>query len=433
MNASSNSGSTESGLRSAACARLGGGRPELALGGEVGRAVLRVRGAHRLQRGPADREREHDDRERRHGGRGVGAPPAPLRRRLLAPLQPRAQRPAPGHPAGAQQRHGHRAGHEPRPVDQRVEREHEHHRRHRQQPDPLRVVGQPAVAPPQPGRARRRHDPRHRAEQRDAEPDEPEVGERLHAVAVGVPDRLRAAPVARARDLVGAGARAHQLRVLVDPERLLPVLRAHRGRRGQAVGRVGRRRDVRVGHLPPRLRDLAVDPARRGREADHDREHGEHEHAAHRQARQPARARLRRAPGGGEVHHQPGSQQDRAHQQEQRAEAVPGVDPRGQRHVVGRERVTRERPRDHRRRDHAPPSPAAARSAAAAARPRTRTPGRPAAPAARRASRRASAPRRAAPSAGQASALTAPWPERRAASHSSGGMPSTAISPTAFQ
>ena len=38
----------------------------------------------------------------------------------------------------------------------------------------------------------RRHDPRERAEQRHAEPDQPEVGERLHAVAVGVPDSTRA-------------------------------------------------------------------------------------------------------------------------------------------------------------------------------------------------------------------------------------------------
>ena len=37
------------------------------------------------------------------------------------------------------------------------------------------------------------------------------------------------------------------------------------------------------------------------------------------------------------------------------------------------------------------------------------------------------------PIAGQASALTAAWPERRAASHSIGGTPSAAISPTEFQ
>ena len=37
------------------------------------------------------------------------------------------------------------------------------------------------------------------------------------------------------------------------------------------------------------------------------------------------------------------------------------------------------------------------------------------------------------PSAGHASALAAGLPERRAASHSSGGTPSAAISPTAFQ
>ena len=34
---------------------------------------------------------------------------------------------------------------------------------------------------------------------------------------------------------------------------------------------------------------------------------------------------------------------------------------------------------------------------------------------------------------GQASALTAAWPERRAASHSSGGTPSAAVRPTLFQ
>ena len=34
---------------------------------------------------------------------------------------------------------------------------------------------------------------------------------------------------------------------------------------------------------------------------------------------------------------------------------------------------------------------------------------------------------------GQASALTAAWPERRAPSHSSGGIPSAAIRPLAFQ
>jgi hypothetical protein len=37
------------------------------------------------------------------------------------------------------------------------------------------------------------------------------------------------------------------------------------------------------------------------------------------------------------------------------------------------------------------------------------------------------------PSPGQASALAAALPERRAASHSSGGTPRAAISPTAFQ
>ena len=37
------------------------------------------------------------------------------------------------------------------------------------------------------------------------------------------------------------------------------------------------------------------------------------------------------------------------------------------------------------------------------------------------------------PSPGQATALTAAWPERRAASHRSGGMPSAAVSPTLFQ
>ena len=37
------------------------------------------------------------------------------------------------------------------------------------------------------------------------------------------------------------------------------------------------------------------------------------------------------------------------------------------------------------------------------------------------------------PIAGQASALTAAWPVRRAASHSIGGTPSAAIRPTEFQ
>ncbi len=36
-------------------------------------------------------------------------------------------------------------------------------------------------------------------------------------------------------------------------------------------------------------------------------------------------------------------------------------------------------------------------------------------------------------SPGQASALIAAWPERRAASHSSGGTPIAAIRPTEFQ
>ena len=54
--------------------------------------------------------------------------------------------------------------------------------------------------------------------------------------------------------------------LVVDPARLAPVARADRGRRGQPPRRVVGRRDRRVGRLLPRLRELAVDPARRVRE-----------------------------------------------------------------------------------------------------------------------------------------------------------------------
>ena len=156
-NASSNSGSTESGLRCSACAPARAAAPYVAEVERVERRVLGVGRAHRLQRRPA-RQRARARRPRR---RAAAAAAAPERRGPRAapgvPVQARAQRPAPGDPAGAQQRHdtvrrartrsSRRASGTPK-ID--------HDRGHRQQPDPLGVEGQPAIAPPQPGRAHRR-------------------------------------------------------------------------------------------------------------------------------------------------------------------------------------------------------------------------------------------------------------------------------------
>ena len=134
------------------------------------RTVIRRARADRLQRRPARRERGH--RARRPRPRRPAAPGAARTRRPPPVATRRAhgpgtQRGRPGHPAGAP------AAPRPRcPGTNHVQSisecsaEDHHQRRHRQQPDPLGVERQPAVAAAQPGRARRREHPRQRGEQR---------------------------------------------------------------------------------------------------------------------------------------------------------------------------------------------------------------------------------------------------------------------------
>ena len=152
-------------------------------------------------------------------------------------------------------------------------------------------------------------------------------------------------------------------------------------------------RGVRVGQLFPRLRDLAVDPARarpRGRSRPR---HGTS--ASTPSSRRPASRRVRGVggrPRGDEVHREPGDQQHDAIS----SSSAPSSWPASARAASGTlsvvRRVARERPRDHR----APRPRAAAEQRQRAAQPQRhdREPERQAdqrARAARRASRRASA------------------------------------------
>ena len=84
-------------------------------------------------------------------------------------------------------------------------------------------------------RAPGRGHPGEQQRERQREPDDAEVGERLHDVAVGVPDVERLRAVAQARRRVAFRAGAERRVRLEDLQRLVPVARAHAADRRQAA------------------------------------------------------------------------------------------------------------------------------------------------------------------------------------------------------
>ena len=238
--ARSNSGSTDSGLRSgldAGDARGGGRRAGVE---PVERGVAGVHGADGLPCRPRGGEREGhhqrggdpgagDGQAAARGLVGIGGAARAARRgrrrrggHRLEP-EPRAQRAAPGDPARAQQRAARRW-----PGRTRSSRSSECTPKTSTtvasvaSADALGVPGQPAVAPPQPERrAAARQSQAHSASSESGEADPAEVGERLHDVAVRVADGERVGAVARARGRVGAGAGADPRADRVDLERLV--------------------------------------------------------------------------------------------------------------------------------------------------------------------------------------------------------------------
>ena len=151
--ARSNSGSTDERVAVVGDPRDRRRRGQRALVEPLERGVLRVDGAHRLQRAPgADdgrarrRARPRPTSTRRGSPRGA-ARPRPVERARAAS---RATRPSPRTAAPGSDV----AGHEPRPVDRRVQAEDERDGGQRGEPDALGVPRQAAVAPAQAERAR---------------------------------------------------------------------------------------------------------------------------------------------------------------------------------------------------------------------------------------------------------------------------------------
>ena len=239
-------------------ARLG--QPVGLGGGE--RVGSLARRALRLPRRPRP---EHADRERRRtparSRQPLAQPLARRRPRARSPRRSARGRPASPRTAARARRCRGRTTSSRRASARRTTT---HDRQQRQQPDAL---GRPRRAPrgaAQPdGRGSRRPARRPAAPATAAMPDDAEVGERLHDVAVGV------AHVERRRcGSAGAPSRSRRRRRrapgarLEDLQRLVPVARAHAADRGQAAGVVGRRarRWGRSARFQP-LRDRAAQPA----------------------------------------------------------------------------------------------------------------------------------------------------------------------------
>ena len=273
-----------------------------------------------------------------HGGRGGGP------RRVL---EPRAQRPAAGHPAGAQQRDAALAGTNHVQSIERVDAEHDDDRDQREQADALGVERQAAVAPPQAGRARAAPaTPRAASsDRREARPAE--VGERLHHVAVRVADRQRVVAEAGARTSRRrrrprrATARARGCRTPRASSARAPTTSRSGGPACWPASRVG---SVSWFHAFETWPSTPPGAAARAISAE-DRARARARRA--RRGRRAALARRRRALGGREADRQPGDEQHGGHQQQQRAELVAGVDARGDRRRRRSSAVLRERPRDH--------------------------------------------------------------------------------------
>ena len=187
--ARSNSGSTASGLRSWAIRAIDAAAGSCALVEPLERGVLR-----RARSAPAAaRSRRATRREqRRTSAAARDAQPGRGRARRLgaAACEPLAQRRARRDPARAEQRRHDVAGHEPGPVDRRVDAEDDH--------DDGAASRAPTRSASQGSPRSRRRRPTVRAaadshapaaSSESAEPDPAEVGERLHDVAVGVADR----------------------------------------------------------------------------------------------------------------------------------------------------------------------------------------------------------------------------------------------------
>ena len=149
----------------------------------------------------------HGDREHERRGPAQARPSAGRARR---PGASSAHAAGPrGDEARAQQRRHDVARDEPRPVDRRVQAEHDHDGRQRRDPDTLGVPRQTAIAPAQPKRTRAADEPRG-GEQRETEPDPAEVRERLDDVAVRVPDDGARRRVAQPERAVGARSGSEQ-------------------------------------------------------------------------------------------------------------------------------------------------------------------------------------------------------------------------------
>ena len=204
----------------------------------------------------------------------------------------------------------------------------------------------------------------------------------------------------------------------MDLERLAPVAGAHRRRRGQPVRRVGRasRRSGSVSCFHAFETWPSIPPGAAASRDQADDRH-ERERAEQRAAGEPPGARRGGRCGGEEADRQPGGQQRDEHQQQQRAELVAGVRARGDASaVVGGQPVLGERPGDdaaRRRRADAEQRDRAAQPQRHDDEPERDARSR--ARAARRANRTSIRQTSSSPSPGQASALTAAWPERRAA------------------
>ncbi len=178
------------------------------------------------------------------------------------------------------------------------------------------------------------------------QPDDAEVGERLHDVAVRVAHVERLGAVAESRRRIAFCARAERRMRLEHLQRLVPVARSHAADRRQSPGPVRRDRRVRIGDRVQRVRDRAGEAAMACRERAAEREHAEHEHAEQQRAGATAADQRRRLPAGPEAERETDGAQHEQHRQHQHAELVAGVRARRQRDVVVVERRGREVPDD---------------------------------------------------------------------------------------
>ena len=269
-----------SGLRSSASVGLGDRLVELLLVQQRERLVGGAIGGLRLPDRPREQHRRDQRGERRDDPARVRAPfDAPLvggGRGAIAALPERAE---PREVSGRNERHDRRLLDEPRPVEQRLDAEHERHERQRDQGDAIRVPVAPrrwggvAAAPQEPPwnearGAQRGHHPGEEEQRRDREADEPEVGHRLRDPSVCVLGHGRVGAMPEPRLLERSRADSLEWAVVEHSERLAPVLAARRRRGEHAAAALPGRHLRFTGELVDAVTDaaLAEGHRREGRE-----------------------------------------------------------------------------------------------------------------------------------------------------------------------